>query len=345
MLLNTTPVNFVPQLGGQFIFVEQPLSNPNWDRMRWRMTDGTSWYHGLLVTASKRFSRGFQAQTSYTWSKSLDDSSTWTGSSDFGSGDTLGVRRDHWWGRSSFDVTHSFSTNFLYEFPGSQMSGFAGKILGGWNLSGIVRAYSGNPVTPSGTRSALNRLESGALTGNGGTTSCSTTQRAINPATGKPGCVTSTITYVAGSTLNLAPGVTKLKTNPGNREQYFDPADLAWPGTFQNGTAPLNWPGAGANGAAGGLVAIGNLGRNTITLPGFFNVDFTLRKDTAMPMLGEAGKMEFRFELFNAANHPRLGTPGTALFNNRGEPNVNAGIITDARGNSRQMQLSLRLVF
>ena len=90
---------------------------------------------------------------------------------------------------------------------------------------------------------------------------------------------------------------------------------------------------------------MGNLGRNTITVPGAFNVDLTLRKDTPMPMLGESGTMEFRFELFNAANHPRLGTPGTTLFNNRGEPNVAAGIIDDARGNSRQMQLSLRLVF
>ena len=90
---------------------------------------------------------------------------------------------------------------------------------------------------------------------------------------------------------------------------------------------------------------MGNIGRNVITVPGTFNFDFTLRKDTAMPFMGEAGKMEFRFELFNAANHPRLGTPGTALFNNRGVPNDNAGKILNARGNPRQIQLSLRLVF
>ncbi len=338
MLLNTTPVNEVPALGGQFIFVEQPLPNPNWDRMRWRMSDGTSWYNALLVTVSKRFSRGFQVGSSYTFSKSLDDSSTFSGGSDFGGTDTLGVRRQHWKGRSAFDVSHSWSTNFQYELPGKDMSGIAGKILGGWNLGGVLRAFSGNPVTPSATRSALNRLGTGALTNNGGTTTCTAAQRTA-------GCVTNVITYVAGSTVNLAPGVTRLEINPGSRTQYINPADLAWPGTFQNGSAPLNYPGAGRNGAAGGLVAIGNIGRNVITVPGNFNLDLSLRKDTAMPMLGEQGKMEFRFELFNAPNHTRLGLPGIALFNNRGEPNVNAGIIADSRGNSRQMQLSLRMVF
>lgn len=338
MLLNTTPVNEVPALGGRFIFVEQPLPNSNWDRMRWRMTDGTSWYNALLVTVSKRFSQGFQVGSSYTFSKSLDDSSTFSGGSDFGGQDTLGVRRQHWKGRSAFDVSQSWSTNFQYELPGKEISGIAGKILGGWNIGGVLRAYSGNPVTPSATRSALNRLGTGALTGNGGTTTCTAAQRTA-------GCVTNAITYVAGSTVNLAPGVTRLAINPGSRTQYINPAELAWPGSFQNGSAPLNYPGAGKDGAAGGLVAIGNIGRNVITVPGNFNLDLSLRKDTAMPMLGEQGKMEFRFELFNAPNHTRLGLPGIALFNNRGEPNVNAGIISDSRGNSRQMQLSLRMVF
>jgi hypothetical protein len=88
LLQNTTPYAFIPELGGrQFIFIEQDRPNSNWERMRWRYTDGTSWYHGLLVSASKRYSRGFQVSSSYTWSKSLDDSSTWTGSSDFSAGD------------------------------------------------------------------------------------------------------------------------------------------------------------------------------------------------------------------------------------------------------------------
>jgi hypothetical protein len=351
MLLNTTPVYEVPELGGQFIFVEQPLPNPHWDRMRWRMTDGLSWYHALLLTGTKRFSRGFQVQSAYTWSKSLDDSSTFSGSSDFGGQDQLGIRREHRWGRSSFDVSHSWSTNFLYELPGRNLAGIAGKILGGWNISGILRAFSGAPVTPGGSRSSLNRcmnpagcaggssvLAFRALTGSGGNSSCNDAQR-------QNGCVTNSVTYVAGGTVSLAPGVEGLKINPGSREQYFNPADLVRPPTFQNGTAPVNHPGAGRDGAPGGLIGVGNIGRGVLTLPGTLNFDLTLRKDTPMPMLGESGTMEFRFEMFNAANHPRLGSPGTTLFNATGQPNVNAGVIQDARGNPRQLQLSLRLVF
>ena len=253
-----------------------------------------------------------------------------------------------------------------------------GKILGGWNLSGIMRAYSGNPVTPSASRSALNRCVNpsgcavgttgfvpfNGLTANGGTSTCTSAQSTNIPGTSQPGCITNTVTYVAGSSVSLAPGVTKIKIKPGSRTEYFNTADFIWPASAvvpsaQNCATPpcpsntpvgvnpfyANYPGAGLNGAPGGIIAMGNLGRNTVTVPGFLNFDFTLRKDTAMPFLGEGGKMEFRFELFNAANHPRLGTPTTAVFNNQGVLSATAGTITDARGNSRQIQLSLRMVF
>jgi hypothetical protein len=113
------------------------------------------------------------------------------------------------------------------------------------------------------------------------------------------------------------------------------------------GTVPFfaNYPGAGANGGPGEIVEVGNSGRNILTLPGLFNLDMTLRKDTAIPKLGESAKLEFRFELFNVLNHTRLGTPGTALFNNVGVPTATAGVISNARGNSRQIQLALRLQF
>ncbi|MBI4478820.1 MAG: TonB-dependent receptor [Acidobacteria bacterium] len=341
MLQNTTPVNYVPALGGgQFIFLEQNRPNPNWERMRWRYTDGTSWYHGLLVTATKRYSRGFQIGSSYTYSKSLDDSSTWTGSTDFGAGDTLGVRKEHWRGRSAFDVSHSWATSFVWDLPGSRLNGIAGKLLGGWNLGGILRAFSGNPTTLTASRPALGRLGNLGITGNSGTSNCSAAQTAA-------GCLRYSASFVAGSSVSLAPGLDKAKINPGSREQYFDPADLIWPQNFVNNAALLlNYPGAGPNASRpGALVGMGNIGRNTITVPGLVNFDLTIRKDTMMPMLGEAGKMEFRAEFFNAANHPRLGLPGRSLFDTQGRPSATAGVITDARGNPRQLQLSLRLVF
>ena len=58
----------------------------------WALSDATSDYHGLLLSVNKRFGRGFQFQTSYTISKSTDDSSSWTGGNEFGSADQAGYR-------------------------------------------------------------------------------------------------------------------------------------------------------------------------------------------------------------------------------------------------------------
>jgi hypothetical protein len=329
---NSTPVRYVPELGGQYIFLEQSRPNATMSDMRWRFADGSSWYNALLLTVSKRFSHGLQFQSSYTFSKSLDDSSKDGAPGDIG-GDVEPIYQEHVWGRSAYDVTHSWSTNFTYDLPGSTLSGVAGKVLGGWNIAGILRASSGNPLTPSATRPTVNRLASGALTGNNGTNSCGAAV----------GCVQSAIQDVPGSSVNLVTGGVKI--NPGNRDQYFDPASFSWPDTFFNVPALRNYPGAGNNGASGALVRVGNAGRTILTSPGLLNLDLTLRKETAIPMLGEAGKVEFRFEMFNTANHTRLGNPGTSIFNNRGELSGSAGVITGYRGNPRQIQMALKLEF
>src|SRR5262249_39122222 len=142
--LNTSPVRYLSELGNQrFAFPEQPLPNPYFTQLRYRTSDGDSSYHALLVTFSKRFSHGFQAQSSYTYSKSLDDGSKFAASADF-SNDASPIAQEHWKGRSSFDVTHSWASSFTYDIPGAKhRTGVVQKLLDGWNLSGIVRAASG----------------------------------------------------------------------------------------------------------------------------------------------------------------------------------------------------------
>ena len=62
-------------------------------------------------------------------------------------------------------------------------------------------------------------------------------------------------------------------------------------------------------------------------------------------MLGEAGSLEFRWELFNLFNRVNLSDPSGALFGATGNLNSSAGQITSTRLNSRQIQLALKLVF
>jgi hypothetical protein len=86
----------------------------------------------------------------------------------------------------------------------------------------------------------------------------------------------------------------------------------------------------------------GNLGRNSITGPGFHNTDVSLMKDT---VFAEKIRLQFRAELFNLFNHPNFGQPGNVV----GTPGF--GRITNTRfptgesGSSRQAQLGMKLIF
>ena len=52
----------------------------------------------------------------------------------------------------------------------------------------------------------------------------------------------------------------------------------------------------------------GTLGRNTFTNPGFANADLNILKQVPFPLLGEAGRLDFRIEMFNVLNRVNLGS-------------------------------------
>ena len=70
--------------------------------------------------------------------------------------------------------------------------------------------------------------------------------------------------------------------------------------------------------------------------PGIINIDLSLTK--RIPV-GTARNLEFRAEVFNAANHPIWGLPNVNLSN------AAYGRITSTRIDSRQIQLALRFMF
>jgi hypothetical protein len=79
----------------------------------------------------------------------------------------------------------------------------------------------------------------------------------------------------------------------------------------------------------------GNMGRNPMSGPGFYNLDFSLFKIFAF---AERMNLEVRAETFSLTNTPQFSNPNTTLGN------ANFGYITGA-GGGRQMQLGMKLSF
>jgi carboxypeptidase family protein len=125
--------------------------NPNFGSMRLRITDGQSWYKGLVLGATRRFSDGLSMQASYTLGRSQDLGSQAVGSADFDNSFQPAYWADPFLnkGLSDFDIRHNFVFNSTWELPfGRSTSGLTRGIVYGWQLSNIVTVRSGVPFTP-----------------------------------------------------------------------------------------------------------------------------------------------------------------------------------------------------
>ena len=191
-----------------------------------KYNDGNSTFNALQISLQRHFTNGFQLATNYMWSHSINDGSIGGGESN--APENANCRLcDR--GPSVYDVRHNLVVSAVYELPfgpGKQFldsDGVAGKILGGWQLSGIQVYHTGHPLTVTIDRSASSLLDGNS----------SSDQRP-----------------------NLVAGVSLIPTNqnPNNwiSETYlpdgtpvspfFAPADFAW-GDAGRGLvrAPITW--------------------------------------------------------------------------------------------------------
>lgn len=120
---------------------------PAFDAVTMSRNTAQSTYHSGQIKIERRFSQGLSVLASYTFSKSIDNSS------DFGSGDSSeqvldasNLARER--AVSSFDVPHRFSSALTYELPFFRKPGLANLVAGGWQVNTIVTLQSGQPFTP-----------------------------------------------------------------------------------------------------------------------------------------------------------------------------------------------------
>jgi hypothetical protein len=102
-------------------------------------------YNSLQVSASRRFTGASQITLAYTWAKNLTDNQTDRSTAPQNSYD---IHADY--GRATLDRRQVLTINYVYELPFySKQQGFAGHLLGGWQVSGIIAYRSGIPFSPA----------------------------------------------------------------------------------------------------------------------------------------------------------------------------------------------------
>jgi Carboxypeptidase regulatory-like domain len=269
-------------------------------------TGSHSSYHALQTSVSQNASRfGLSFQASYTFSKSLDDTSSVLGGLPSNAGVILQTLPQNPFnpeadkGPSTFDITHVFSLSLIQSLPLDRvdfLKPLGRYVTGGWQFLNITSLTTGPPFT---VYSGIQQTGAGA----GGTD--------------RPDLVS----------------MPDFSTSRTVREDYF--------GRGANNSSfffiPINLPeGTGPNSGY-----FGTLGRNTFRGPGFHQYDIALIKNTPFGHRGngELGVLEFRAEFFNVFNIVNFGLPSNTVLGS------GFGIISKTAGPSRQIQFSLKLVY
>ncbi len=102
-------------------------------------------YHSLQVSGQHRFTGSSQVNLAYTWAKNLTDNQNDRSSSPQNTYD-ISLEK----ARAFLDRRHIMTINYIYELPFYRdQRGLVGKVLGGWQASGIVTYQTGLPFTPT----------------------------------------------------------------------------------------------------------------------------------------------------------------------------------------------------
>ena len=269
-----------------------------------RETDNvaSSLYHGLQLQYTKRFAQGLSLQAVYTLSKVWDNGSN---------------QRDiipdtyyagNLWGPAEFDTRHVFISNFVYDLPFfKDKSHMTGKLLGGWQISGLIQYQSGTPTSVGRGTDYAGVGVDGSLAGGIGN-------------------------YWVYNNSGLDYQKT-MAHNSGSTDANWWVYPFNEPNCNALGTGcTLKWsaPPKGTFNLQPGI-------RDMIYNPGFENWNLGLFKKFA---LNERTGFQFRAEAFDAFNHPNWNGVGTDPTNLTTFMKV-----TSKSGDARNLQLSLRFYF
>ena len=249
----------------------------------YKTSGGRDHYNSMQTTLNRRFAQGFTLGLQHTWGRSIGNSQ--------GSNEALTAANNYSfaadYGNNNYDIRHSLNATALYELPfgpnkAVKLTGAADKILGGWELGGIVNFRTGVPISLLITRPDVVYRDKR----NGNILS--------SPVVVNGQVMTDAIINVpgGGSSRNVRRADVVAGVNPfitgADKRVYLNPAAFAipQPGTF------------------------GNMGRNALPGPDLSQLDLTLHK--RFPIT-EKVNLQFRAEIYNLFNHANLSNPAATL--------------------------------
>lgn len=289
------------------------------------VSDAHSTYHALQTSLSGTVPHGGPGlQASYTWGKAIDDTSMVIGGTGSTGATTSGYSQNPYdthpeKGPSNFDVAHGFGLSVAQDLH-LENAGFlhalSRRITDGWELLSISSISSGSPFT----------VFSGIQQTGYGSNGVDRPDQIAKP---------------------------KLSTARKNRADYFGQGENNGPDFFSIPIDLTDGTGTGPN-----TGRFGTLGRNTFRGPAYYNFDFALIKDTPLAYRkngAEKMALQFRAEFFNLFNIVNMGQPSNILgvtndkTSTPPRPVISTtngfGIISRTAGTSRQIQLSLKLIY
>lgn len=247
-----------------------------------RTNGGHSSYHSGQLEVRRRFANNFTLNGSYTWSKLLSNADEVFGTG-VGSASSFFALPSLFGGDrfekavSQNDRTHRAVFSYVYEIPlFREQRGFAGRVLGGFQISGVTSFESGTPFT------VFNNFDSDGIGGgNERPTFNPSGQAGVRavPVVDSTGAITGYVNPDAGNA-PIDPSTARYIVNP-----VYNPA------------------------LANSIPRFGSTPRNSERSGGINNWDMSIQKNTRIT---ENTRFEARVEFFNVWNHPQFNQISTS---------------------------------
>jgi hypothetical protein len=312
---------------------------------RERINGAQSNYHGLQMRFDSRLANQLTWGMTYTWSHAIDNSSEVFS---FAGGNSVTVAQNPLdltrseRGNSGFDARNVLTAHWIWDLPfGREQHGVLGRLMGGWQINGVVRFQTARLFTPTHANATRNLYEDATTMA-----AFFGTQSHFRPFAGNPNAPLNRVGITdidaclfQGTAFCGASGSTRiLRQSPTG---YWLLNDLNAATRTFTPVSPndvrfiVNGPGAALRFGT----PFGTIGRNTFHGDQIENLDLSIFKNTRVT---ERVSIRYTLGLYNALNHPNFGIPNSINLDNAGSTFYN---FQENSGGRRVIGMGLSISF